>query len=118
MSLSDTKEFAIEVLDVFDELAKPEIKNIVMGKIWDYVKSYTYKKILRKPDEEINDKLAMIHQKLSKRFKDVDMSMELNLMKEINPTVSIPQVGELAKVQNLTTINKENVKQLYKELYL
>ncbi len=117
MPLSEVKEFAIEVLDVFDELAHPEIKNRVMVRIWDFVKSHTYKIILKKPDNEINDKLMMIHQKLSQRFKDIDNSIEINAMEKINPGVQIPKVGELAKVQKLTTVSKEQADKLYSELF-
>jgi len=117
MPLSDVKIFAIEVLDVFDELARPEIKRTVFKKMWEYLKNYSYKIILKKKDEEINDKLLMIHKKLSKRFKDIDSSIEINVMEKLNPGVSIPPVGELAKTKNLTNVNKDQAKRLYKELF-
>lgn len=117
MNPNNSKEFAIEVLNVFDELAKPEIKNRVMLKIWDYVKGHTFKIILKKPDSEIDEKLLIIHQKLNQRFKDIDSSIEINVMEKLNPGVSIPEVGELARVKNLTTVNKEQAAQLFKELF-
>ena len=61
--LSEEKKFAIEVLDIFDELARPEIKNRVFAKIWNYVKQYTFRIILKKPDHEITEKLLIIHRK-------------------------------------------------------
>jgi len=41
--LSNEKQFALEVLDIFDDLAKPEIKNRVFAKIWDYMKNNTFR---------------------------------------------------------------------------
>jgi len=114
---NDVKAFAIEVLGVFDQLAKPEIKNRVIGRIWDYVKNYTFKVILKKPDAEINEKLLIIHNKLSQRFKDIDTSIEINTMQQLNPGVSIPDVGDLARVKKLTKVNKEQADKVMRELY-
>jgi len=109
--ISIVKKFALETLDCFDELAKPEIKNRVMEKIWNYVKGYTFKKILRKPDEEIKTKLFKIHTTLGKMFKDIDMSVEIKEGEKLG-SIKIPNVGELAKVKELTTTTDELLKEL------
>jgi len=103
MPLSNEKQFAIEVLEVFDELAKPEIKNRVFAKIWDYVKNYTFRIILKKPDNEITEKLLIIHKKLNSRFQDVNNSIEINKAEAMG-SVKIPPVGELYKVKNLQQV--------------
>ena len=33
--LSDSKQFALDVLDVFDELAQPELKTAMMKGLWN-----------------------------------------------------------------------------------
>lgn len=113
--LSSEKQFALEVLDVFDELARPEIKNRVFAKIWDYVKQYTFRVILKKPDNEIIEKLLIIHKKLNTRFQNVNDSIEINKAEAMG-SVKIPPVGELYKIKNLTKINKEQANKLMQEL--
>ena len=113
--LSEEKKFAVEVLDIFDELAKPEIKNRVFAKIWEYVKGYTYRIILKKPDHEITEKLLIIHRKLNTRFQNVNDSIEINKAEAMG-SVKIPPVGELYKIKNLTKINKEQADKLMQEL--
>jgi len=113
--LSSEKQFALEVLDIFDELARPEIKNRVFAKIWNYVKSYTFGIILKKPDHEIIEKLLIVHKKLNTRFQDVNNSIEINKAEAMG-SVKIPPVGELYKIKNLTKINKEQASQLMQEL--
>ena len=113
--LSEEKKFALEVLDIFDELARPEIKNRVFAKIWDYVKSYTFRIILKKPDHEIIEKLLIVHKKLNTRFQNVNDSIEINKAESMG-SVKIPPVGELFRIKNLTRVNKEQAKQLMEEL--
>ncbi len=115
MPLSEEKQFALEVLDVFDELARPEIKNRVFARIWDYVKNYTFRVILKKPDSEIIEKLLIIHNKLNTRFQNVNDSIEINKAEAMG-SVKIPPVGELYKIKNLTKINKEQANKLMQEL--
>lgn len=117
MPHSEEKQFALEVLDIFDELARPEIKNRVFGRIWEYVKGYTQKIILRKPDHEITEKLLIIQMKLNSRFEKLNNSVQINAAEALG-SVPIPNVGELAKTKQLTKINKEQALQLMKELNL
>ena len=113
--LSDEKKFALEVLDIFDDLAKPEIKNRVFAKIWDFMKNYTFKIILKKPDNEITEKLLIIHRKLNTRFQDVNNSIEINKAEDLG-SVKIPPVGHLYKIKQLTQINKQQAEELMKGL--
>jgi len=113
--LSDEKKFALEVLDIFDDLARPEIKNRVFGKIWGYVKNYTFRIILKKPDQEITEKLLIVHKKLNSRFQDVNNSIEINKAEELG-SVKIPPVGDLYKIKKLTQINQNQAEELMKEL--
>ena len=113
--LSEEKKFAVEVLDIFDDLAKPEINNRVFAKIWEYVKNYTYRIILKKPDHEITEKLLIIHRKLNSRFQDVNNSIEINKAEAMG-SIKIPPVGELYKIKNLTKTNKEQASKLMQEL--
>ena len=110
--LSIVKEFALKTLNCFDDLAKPEIKNRVMLKLWDYLKNYTFKIILRKPDAELKEKLKQVHETLGPLFADVQMSEEIKQGEKLGSPI-IPDVGELAKVKSLTNSNK-----LLKELGL
>ena len=57
MTLSDAKQFGIEVLDLIDELVKPDIKYSFIEKFWHFFTGYAKKKILDKPDSEIIEKL-------------------------------------------------------------
>jgi len=111
--ISKVKEFALKTLNCFDELAQPEIKNRVVLKMWEFLRGYTFKKILRKPDNEIKQQLFKIHQTLGEMFKDIDMSLEINAAEKLG-SVKIPDVGKLAEVKNLTT----NAEDILRELKL
>lgn len=109
--VSIVKEFALKTLSCFDDLAKPEIKNRVMLKIWEYLRNYTFKIILRKPDAELKAKLRQVHQTLGPLFNDVDISEEIKKGEELGSPV-IPNIGELGKIKSLTS------NELLKELRL
>ena len=104
--ISDTKKFALETLEIFNELAQPEIKNAIMQKVWGFVKNRTFQIILRKPDEEIQEKLIKIQKQLNKKFSDLDMSVEINESEQKFNSVPIPDVGELAKIKKIVAAPK------------
>lgn len=112
MSLSDTKQFAFEVLDVIDDLVKPEIKYSFIEKFWHFFTGYAKKKILNKPDNEIIEKLLIIQKKLNSKFTDLEKSVEINLAQKLG-SPPIPKVGELERVRKLTI----DPAQLEKELF-
>ncbi len=116
MSLNETKTFALEVLDVIDELVKPDIKYSFIEKFWGWFTSYAKNKIIKKPDSEIIEKLLIIRKKLNSKFSDLDKSVEINVAESMG-AVKIPNVGELGKIKNLTTFSKDQAKQLEKELF-
>jgi len=116
MPHNETKQFALEVLDVIDELIRPEIKSSIISKFWKFFTGHAKKKILQKPDNEIIEKLLIIQRKLNSRFQDLSNSVEINKAEKMG-AVKIPMVGELAKVKKLTVINIEQARQLEKELF-
>lgn len=109
--VSEVKQFALRTLECFDDLAKPELKNRVMLKIWEYLRNYTFRIILRKPDNELKLKLKSIHETLGPLFSDVDISQELRKGEALG-SPKIPNVGELAKVRNLTASAEELLNEL------
>ena len=125
MPLSEEKQFALEVLDIFDELARPEIQNRILKQIWygmellhfPGVYKWMQGLIIKKSDKELNAKMLIIYKKLNQRFKDLNNSVEMNVMEQLNPGVKIPPVGDLAKVKNLTKVNLEQAKKLAKEIF-
>lgn len=116
MPQNEVKTFALEVLDVIDELIKPEIKSSLISKFWSFFTGHAKKKILQKPDNEIIEKLLIIQKKLNSRFQDLNTSVEINEAEKLG-AVKIPMVGELAKVKKLTITNIEQAKLLEKELF-
>ena len=114
-SPNDPKQFALEVLDVIDELIKPEIKYNWISSMWSYFTGYAKKKILVKPDNEIIEKLLILHKKLNGKFGDLHNSVEINKAEKLG-SVKIPMVGELARVKKLTQTNIEQAEELAKEL--
>jgi len=115
MPQNEIKQFALEVLDVIDELIRPEIKSSIISKFWNFFTSHAKKKILNKPDNEIIEKLLIIRTKLNSRFQALDNSVEINEAEKIG-AVKIPKVGELYRIKNLTKTNLEQAEQLQKEL--
>ena len=113
---SDTKLFGLEVLDLIDELIKPEIKYSFVEKFWDFFTVYAKKKILNKPDNEILELLFKIQKKLNGKFQDLDNSIEINKAEKLG-AVKIPMVGELGKVKRLTQVNLEQAQKLAKEIF-
>jgi len=116
MPHNEIKQFALEVLDVIDELIRPEIKSSIISKFWSFFTGHAKKKILQKPDNEIIEKLLVIQRKLNSRFQDLSNSVEINKAEEMG-AIKIPMVGALAKVKKLTIVNIEQAKQLEKELF-
>ena len=115
-SPNDTKQFALEVLDVIDELIRPEIKSSLISKFWSFFTGHAKKKILQKPDNEIIEKLLIIKKKLNSRFMDLHNSVEINQAEKLG-AVKIPMVGELARIKNLTKTNSEQALKLAKEIF-
>ena len=112
MPHSETKQFAFEVLDLIDELVKPEIKYSFIEKFWHFFTGYAKKKILNKPDNEIIEKLLLIQKKLNSKFSDLDKSVEINKAQKLG-SPPIPKVGELERVRKLTIDPKELEKELF-----
>ena len=110
--LSNIKGHALKVLDCFDELAKPEIKNRVMQSVWNYIKKYTRRIIERKPDNELKEKLFEVYKTLGPLFTQTDLSVQIQEGEALG-SPKIPNVGELAQIKNLTSCNE-----LLKELKL
>ena len=125
MPLSEEKQFALEVLDIFDELARPEIQNRILKQIWygmellhfPGVYKWMQGLIIKKSDKELNEKMLVIYKKLNQRFQDLNNSVEMNVMEQLNPGVKIPPVGDLARVKNLTKVNVEQAQKLAKEIF-
>ena len=115
MPLSDAKQFGIEVLDLIDELVKPEIKYSFIEKFWHFFTGYAKKKILDKPDNEIIEKLLLIQKKLNSKFDKLSQSVEINKAEKMG-SVPIPNVGELAQIKKLT-MSKAQIIQLEQELF-
>lgn len=115
MPHSEIHQFAFEVLDVIDDLVKPEIKYSFIEKFWHFFTGYAKKKILKKPDNEIIEKLLIIQKKLNSKFMDLEKSVEINKAEALG-SPPIPDVGELAKVKRLTLVSKEQATALMKEI--
>jgi len=118
MTLSNEKQFALEVLDLVDDLVKPEIKYNWIEKFWSFFTGYAKKKIIKKPDHEIIEKLLIIQRKLNQRFQDLNNSVEINKAEKLG-AVPIPMVGELAKVKELTLNikSKKQAEELMREIF-
>lgn len=116
MPLSEEKQFALEVLDVVDELIRPDINRPIVQRFWGWFTGYAKGRIKQKPDHEIRLKLLVIHKKLNTRFQDINNSVEISEAEKLG-AIKIPNVGHLAKIKNLTSIDKEQAKQLEKELF-
>ena len=112
MPHSDAKQFGIEVLDLIDELVKPEIKYSFIEKFWHFFTGYAKKKILDKPDEEIIEKLLLIQKKLNSRFENLSKSVEINIAEKMG-AVPIPTVGELAQIRKLTLTPEMLARELF-----
>lgn len=115
--MSEIKKYAYETLDCFDELARPEIKNIVFDKIWKFVYNYVHKIIGKKPDSELKQKLEKVHLTLSPLFTKAEISLGIKEGEELG-SPQIPNVGELAKIRALTAIDEKKAFELVKELGL
>ena len=115
--LSKPKEFALKVLDGFDALAKPEIKNSLMDKIWQYVASYTKKKVINKPDEEIQIKLFSIYKVFKEHFDNVEMAVEIKKGEALG-SPKIPNLGDIAKIRAITDMDNQKALKIIEELGL
>lgn len=115
--LSTPKEFAIKVLEGFDDLARPEIQNAVIAKLWDFIKNYARKVILKKPDEELQIKLFKIHKVFKAHFDNIDMAIEIKKGEALG-SPKIPNLGEIAEIRKITQMDNDKALQLIKDLNL
>ncbi len=116
-NLSKPKEFALKVLEGFDELARPEIQNTIVAKLWDYIKNYTQKIVLKKPDEELQIKLFKIHKTFKEHFDNIDMAIEIKKGEALGSPV-IPNLGQMAEIRKLTEMDNQKALELIKDLNL
>ena len=114
--VSEIKKFSLEVLDCFNELAIPELTPIT-SKIWGFLYKRTQGIILKKPDEELNQKLLKIYKILHPRFKDIDISIQINAAEQLG-SVPIPNVGELAQKKKLVVISEKEAFKIIEDLEL
>lgn len=117
MNQSKDKQFALEVLQIFDELAQPEIKNRIVGRVWKGVFDYIHKIILKKPDEELNKSLLKVYLKLHPKFQQVDMSIEIQKGEALSD-VKIPNVGELARARDTVRLSEKELNELLEDYNL
>lgn len=116
-NLTKPKEFALKVLDGFDALAKPEIKNVLIEKLWHYVSNYSKKIILNKPDEEIQIKLFSIYKVFKEHFDNVEMAIEIKKGEALGSPV-IPNLGEIAEIRKLTQMDNQKALKIIEEFGL
>jgi len=109
--MTPIKNFAFEVLNLFDDLAKPEIKNRFMAKAWSWIFGHIQKIVGKKSDKELHDKLFQIYIKLHSEFKKLDVEMEQKAGEKLGSPI-IANVGDFAKEKKL--IPKLNAKQTLK----
>ncbi|MDA1136906.1 MAG: hypothetical protein O2916_11770 [Proteobacteria bacterium] len=115
--LSTPKEFAIKVLEGFDNLARPEIQNAVISKLWDFIKNYAKKVIIKKPDEELQIKLFKIHKVFKEHFDNIDMAIEIKKGEALGSPI-IPNLGEISEIRKITKMDNDKALQLIKDLNL
>ena len=115
--LSKPKEFALKVLKGFDELARPEIQNSLIDKLWNYIRDYAKGKILKKPDEELQIKLFKIHKTFKDYFDDIDMAIEIKKGEALG-SPKIPNLGDIAEIRKLTAMDNQKALKIIEELGL
>jgi len=113
--MSQVKDYAFKVLECFDELAKPEIKNRVFGKIWSYIKNYSAKIILQKSDEELKVKLFKIYSTLGLLFNETEMSIQMQQSEALG-SPPVPDVGRLGEIKKLTQVDEKRALELLEDL--
>ena len=113
--MSQVKDYAIKVLDCFDELARPEIKNRVFARIWNYIKGYTLKIIIRKPDEELKIKLFKIYSVLGPLFNETSMSIEMQQAEKLG-SIPVADVGKMGEIKQLVKIDEKKALELLEDL--
>jgi chromatin remodeling complex protein RSC6 len=114
---SKVKEFSLKVLEGFDELARPEIQNQVIAKLWDYIKNYARKVVMKKPDAELQIKLFKIHKTFKEHFDNVDMAIEIKKGEALG-SPKIPNLGDMANIRKLTDMENKKALKLIEELGL
>jgi len=112
---SIVRQFAFKTLDCFDDLARPEIKNRVIGKIWNYMKNYTSKIIMRKSDEELKLKLFKIYSTLGPLFNETEMSIQMQEGEKLG-SIPVPNVGRMGQIKQLVKIDEKKAFELLEEL--
>lgn len=81
-------------------MARPEVQNPILGRLWDFLKNYTAKKILAKPDEELRIKLKDIHTILNPLFTQVDIAQGIKTGESLG-SIKVPRIGNIKEVMSL-----------------
>jgi hypothetical protein len=111
----NVRDYAFRALDCFDRMAKPEIKNRVMGSIWSYIFKYIQKTISKKPERELHEKLLEIYLVLNPLFENLQLSAEIHKAESLG-SIPVPEVGEMSKAKKLLEINEEKAARLIEDL--
>jgi len=98
--LSKPKQLAFKALEHFNKLATNEIQSSFIANLWDLIHHYSARKLLKKPDEEIQAKLYEIYTLLGQDFKKIDYSVELQASEQLNE-IKLPDVGNIKEIKNL-----------------
>jgi len=118
--LSKPKKLAFKALEQFNQLAREEMQSGIIVNIWEFIHAYSARKLLKKPDEEIQAKLYRIYQLLGQDFKKIDYSVELQASEQLND-IKIPDIGNIKEIKGLVKTDikdPEKALKIIKELGL
>lgn len=100
LNQSSIKSYAFKVLEAIDKMARPEVQNPILGRIWDFIKNYTARKILAKPDSELQKKLKDIHDILNPLFTQVNIATGISQGEKLG-SPPIPRIGNIKEIMEL-----------------
>lgn len=82
---SEIKQVSFELLNIIDELVKPELTHAWARKLWEWFAMKRGKEIIiNKPDEELKEKMKVSYDKMEKIFKKVEKADDLKEARDLN----------------------------------
>jgi hypothetical protein len=116
-SLTPVKKHVFDSFEAFNEMAEEEINSTWARQAYDYIRVFITQRLIRKPDQELREKMQRVYVKMSPLFENVGMSIEIKASESLG-SIKIPRVGELGKVLDLTpAFDEVRATMLLKELF-
>lgn len=108
--MSEIREITNKVLEAYNQLAKLNINQGWIDRVWKSIHWYIKEKIIpKKSDQQLEQEMYVIYKVMNPYFKRFDMNDEIEEGEKLSGINIIP-VGQLFKDKNLVKLTEQEKK--------